>query len=221
MTKQALIFGATGAVGRQLLEHCLNDSHYDQVTVIARRATTVSHTKLNWIECGFDKLDKLPPLSNLNKGDTFCCLGTTIKAAGSPEAFRQVDYDYVVEAALFAKRCEVKSFNLITAIGADAASKNYYSQTKGDVETAIIAEGFATLRIFRPSLLKGERDEFRIKEEIGNWISLLLAPLFFLGLRKYQPIAIDKLARAIYTVSTEVSTTDKVRIYESDELQSY
>jgi uncharacterized protein YbjT (DUF2867 family) len=221
MTKQALIFGATGAVGRQLLDLCLNGDDYQQVTVIARRAAPIAHAKLTWIVCDFDSLGSLALPEGLVGGDGYCCLGTTIKAAGSKEAFRQVDYDFVVAAAKLAKQSGVKNFSVVTAIGASIASNSFYSQVKGEVEAALIAEHFSCLRLFRPSLLKGGRDEFRLLEAVGNWVSLLMTPLFYLGLRKYQPIAIDKLAKALYTLTNEVSAADAVCIYESDELQSY
>lgn len=221
MTKQALIFGATGAVGRQLLDLCLKGNHYQRVTVIARRAAPLTHKKLNWIICQFSEVNNLPVLNDLAGGDSYCCLGTTIKAAGSKEAFRQVDYNGVVAAANYAKKSGVNNFSLVSAIGANENSGSFYSRVKGEVEAALIAEQFSNLQIFRPSLLKGDRDEFRLKEEIGNWLSLLMTPIFYLGLKKYQPIDIDKLARALYTLTNNVPRTDAVRIYESDELQAY
>jgi len=221
MKKQAIIFGATGAVGRQLLDLCLNGDRYTKVNVIARRPALSPHAKLNWIELEFDELDELEAISDLAGGDAYCCLGTTIKAAGSQEKFRQVDYDYVLNAARFAKKCSVVNFSMVSALGADAKSKNFYSRTKGEVEAAVAAENLNSLRIFRPSLLKGERDEFRPLEDIGNFVSLLLTPVFHLGLRKYQPLEIKKLARALIQTADEEGSAETVRIYESDELQSY
>ena len=220
MNKQAVIFGATGAVGRKLLDLCLNGDNYEQVNVVARRPADVSHSRLNWIESEFDALDDLSPIPGLAGGDAFCCLGTTIKSAGSKEKFYQVDHDYVVNAARYARNCNVKNFSMVSAIGANATSRNFYSKTKGEVETAVIAENLPSLRVFRPSLLKGKREEFRLKEEIGNVLSLLMTPVFYLGLRKYQPIDIEKLARMIYQTSNDESINDSVRFFESDELQS-
>ena len=221
MNKQAVIFGATGAVGCQLLDLCLNGDEYQKVIVVARRAATVVHAKLIWIESEFDVLDDLAGISDLTNGDAYCCLGTTIKAAGSKERFQQVDYDYVLNAARFSKKCNVRNFSMISAVGADTKSNSFYSQTKGKAEVGAIELNLTSLRIFRPSLLKGKRAEFRLKEEIGNVFSLLMTPVFYLGLQKYQPIEIEKLARALYKTSTDDSVNDSVRIYESDELQSY
>lgn len=220
MNKQAAIFGATGAVGQQLLTLCLEGDRYQQVTVIARRPSTHSHQKLSWLQADFDTLDTQPVISALQGGDVFCCLGTTMKAAGSKQAFRRVDFDYVLAAARFAQRCQANSFNMVSALGADSGSKAFYNQTKGDIEAALIAEQFTHLRIFRPSLLKGPRAELRLAEAIGNKVSTLLRPLFSLGLQKYQPLAIEKLARALYQTAGETDAV-AVQIYESDKLQSY
>ncbi len=220
-SKCALIFGATGAVGRQLLDLCLTGDHYQQVIVIARRPAVINHKKLHWIETNLTQLHSLEALPELEHGDSYCCLGTTIKTAGSKAAFRQVDYDYVLEAAKFSKRCGINHFSLITAIGASKTSPSFYSRVKGETEAAVIEEAFPQLSIFRPSLLEGERDEFRLKEALASWISLLLLPVFYLGLRKYQPIKIHTLARAIYQLTNEEAGNSAVTIYESDQLQRF
>jgi len=221
MSKQAVIFGATGAVGSHLLKLCLGGDRYQKVIVVARRASSFTHAKLGWIEIELDELDALAAIAGLVDGDAYCCLGTTIKAAGSQERFHQVDFDLVLNTARFAKKCGVENFSMVSALGADAKSKNFYLRTKGEAEAAVIAQNLPFLRIFRPSLLKGKRDDFRLKEEIGNFASLLLTPIFHLGLRKYQPIEIEKVARALYETAATGSDADPVCIYESDRLQSY
>jgi len=221
MQRQALIFGATGAVGGELLKLCLEGDRYARVTVIARRATSLEHEKLHWIEAEFDALDSLEPIPGMADGDAYCCLGTTISAAGSEAAFRRVDYDFVLNSARFAKRCGVRQFSMVSAIGANPESRSLYNRTKGEVEAAVIAEGFPSLQIFRPSLLKGKRDEFRLVEKIGNWVSLLMTPLFNLGLRKYQPVDISKLARALYVSADECRANGTHYVVESDEIQSF
>lgn len=218
---QALIFGATGAVGRELLKLSLEGDRYSRVNVIARRPTSLKHDDLHWIEAEFDALENLEPVSGMVDGDAYCCLGTTIKAAGSEAAFRRVDYDFVMNSARFAKKCGARQFSMVSALGADPESGTLYNRTKGEVEVAVIAEGFPSLQIFRPSLLKGKRDEFRLMEEIGNWASFLMTPLFHLGLRKYQPVEISKLARAMYVSADEGRTNGAHCIFESDEIQSF
>jgi len=221
MNKQAVIFGATGAVGSHLLKLCLSGDRYQKVIVVARRAAPLTHAKLDWIGIELDVLDDLAAVAGLVNGDAYCCLGTTIKAAGSREQFHHVDFDLVLKAARFAKKCGVMNFSMVSALGADAKSNNFYLRTKGEAEAAVIAENLPSLRIFRPSLLKGKRGDFRLKEEVSNFVSLLLTPLFHFGLRRYQPIEIEKLARALYETAAEGSDTGAVCIYESDRLQSY
>ena len=221
MQRQALIFGATGAVGGELLKLCLEGDRYSQVAVIARRTTSLEHEKLHWIESEFDALEGLEPVAGMVDGDAYCCLGTTIKAAGSEAAFRRVDHDFVLNSARFAKRCGVRQFSMVSALGADPESSTFYNRTKGEVEAAVAAENLPFLRIFRPSLLKGKRDEFRPGEKIGNAVSLLLTPLFHLGLRKYQPVEISTLARALYVSADEERSGDTHYIFESDEIQTY
>jgi len=221
MQREALIFGATGAVGGELLRLCLEGDRYSRVNVVARRPSSLEHEKLHWIEAGFDALDSLESVSGMLDGDAYCCLGTTIKAAGSEAAFRRVDFDFVLKSARFAKKCGAQQFSMVSALGSDPESSALYNRTKGEVEAAVIAENLPSLLIFRPSLLKGKRDEFRLMEEIGNCVSLLMTPLFHLGPRKYQPVEISKLARALYVSADEDRKNGTHYILESDEIQSY
>ena len=219
--RQALVFGATGAVGSELLKLCLDGDRYRRVIVIARRPTSLKHEKLLWIEAGFDALNKLATGPGLLDGHAFCCLGTTIKAAGSASAFRRVDYDYVLNAARYAKKCGVIQFSMVTATGANPASRVLYSRTKGEIEAAVIAEDFPSLHIFRPSLLRGKRAEFRLKEEIANYVSFLMTPLFLVGLRRYKPVEICRVARAMYVSADQDLPTGSPCIHESEDIQSY
>lgn len=221
MMKNAIIFGATGAIGRELLSLCLEGDKYQKVFVIARKQTTVVHEKLQWIQTNLDALNTLEPLVELAQADAFCCLGTTIKAAGSKDAFRRVDFDYVLMAAKYCKNCDVKNFCMISAVGASAKSKSFYSKTKGEIEQAVSNENMEGLRIYRPSLLKGKRDEFRAKEWLSNVLLGLLSPLFLVCLKKYQPINIEKVAHALYMSVNDELPSSSVRLYENDELQQY
>lgn len=218
---EAIIFGATGAVGSELLRLCLDGNRYSRITVIARRPASLTHEKLKWITAEFDALHSLKPVSGLIDGDAYCCLGTTIKAAGSDKAFRRVDYDFVLNAARFAKKSGVTQFSLVTAIAANSDSGMLYNRTKGEVEAAVIAEDFPTLNIFRPSLLKGKRAEFRLKEEIANRLLFFMTPLFQVGLQRYKPVEISTLARALYVSADQKNKTISPRIFESDEIQAY
>lgn len=220
MQKQALIFGATGAVGSELLGLCLNGDRYYKSTVIARKPALIERERLNWVESEFDALDRLEVISGMAGGDAYCCLGTTIKAAGSQAAFRRVDHDFVLNAADYAIRCGAKRFSMVSAIGANPDSRSFYTRTKGEVETALMAMHMPCLQIFRPSLLRGQRDEFRFMESIGNIAAKMASPLFRLGFGKYQPVDISKVANAMYQIANE-PCDGHIRIVESDEIQRY
>jgi uncharacterized protein YbjT (DUF2867 family) len=221
MTKQAIIFGATGAVGSALLQRCLAGDDYQQISVIARRPAPLSHPKLTWIETDLATLADRAAITSLSGGDAFCCLGTTLKAAGSQQQFRRVDVDFVCFAAAYSQRCAINSFNLVSAVGADSEAKAFYNRAKGDSEAAVLAQGLPVLRIFRPSLLQGKRQPFRFAESVGNAMLMLLRPLFWFGLQRYQPLAIDKLANALYCAANTPEQPDKLTIYESEMLQHY
>lgn len=221
MNKHCIIFGATGAVGRELLHLCLNGDRYKKVIVVARASANISHHKLVWLQADFDDLMQLVPDRELTHGDAFCCLGTTIKSAGSQDNFRQVDFDYVLNSAKFCKKSGVKSFSMITSIGANIHSMSFYSKTKGEIEQAVIQIGLPIVRILRPSLLKGKRDEFRLKESVANMLMLFFNPIFLIAFKIYKPIEITQLARALYLSVNDEHPINTVKIYENDTLQSY
>ncbi len=180
--RKALIAGATGAIGSVLLE-LLNDSdQYSEIHCIGRREPDTSGKKIKAHVVDYDELDqfKLPqPID-----DVFCTLGTTVKNAGSGEDFRKVDRDYVHRVGKLAQRLDAKTCSVVSAIGADAGSSNYYNQTKGEVEGLLKSLELNSLRIFRPSLLHGARDEFRLREEVGYVALTILTPLLRGALEK-------------------------------------
>lgn len=208
-SKTALMVGATGLVGHLLLQRLLASNDYQQVIVLARRASGVSHTKL--IEHIVD-FTALPDLS-VNIDDVFCCLGTTIKVAGSQAAFYQVDCTYPIHVATWAKQRGAQQILLISALGASLDSSVYYNRVKGEVEQKIAALALPSTLIVRPSLLIGERAELRIGERIG----LFFAPLFRLLPQKYRPIYAAQVADAMFELAQQARTG--VHIFESNALQ--
>ena len=147
----------------------------------------------------FDQLDSviLP-----NADDAFCCLGTTRRKAGSDEAFRRVDFDYVVAFARAARRAGVTRFLLVSAIGADPRSRTLYLRVKGDLEAAVQALGFPVLGIVRPSFIYGHRDERRPGESIVIAAGQALAPLMAGPLRPYRPVSALQVASALARLAT-------------------
>lgn len=188
----ALIAGATGLTGRHLLNLLLADSRYGRVYALVRKPSLAAQPKLREIVVDFGRLPALP-----NADDVYCCLGTTIRKAGSQSAFRSVDFDYVVNLARRARRSGAKQFLVVSAMGASPTSLFFYNRIKGEMEQALVAIRFSALHIFRPSLLVGTRPESRPGERIGIATLSRLAPLMLGPARKFRPIAAETVARAM------------------------
>ena len=170
--KSALVVGSSGLVGSHLLKFLLESGYYSNVSVLVRKPVQFTHPKLTVHLVDFDFLDKFR--SSIVGDDIFCCLGTTIKTAGSQYAFYKVDYEYPAAIARIAKENGAASFSLISAMGANKKSSIFYSRVKGEIEFAVSEIGFEKVLIYRPSLLLGERNEFRFGEKIGALLSPLM-----------------------------------------------
>ncbi|MCU0339458.1 MAG: oxidoreductase, partial [Spirosomaceae bacterium] len=180
--------------------------------VLVRKELGIQHPKLQSIVADFDRLDA----ADIVADDVFCCLGTTMKKAGSKEAFYKVDFTYPHEIAKKALANGAKRFAIVTAMGADSKSLFYYNRVKGDIEQSLRKLDFKTLLIFRPSLLLGERNESRLGEKIGE----SLAKAFrFLTPAKYQAIEADKVARAMVAITS--SNVEGQVVYQSDVMQEF
>lgn len=216
LNKTAVLFGATGLTGNLVLNILVKDERYEKIRVFTRSELTVNSDK---IEVIFTDLEDLNLLAENIKGhDLFCCLGTTIKKAGSKENFRKVDLEFPVKIAEIASKNEVPNFILISSIGADPKSSNFYLRTKGEAEQAIQKLGFKKLVILRPSMLLGKRKEFRLLEEAGK---LAMLPLKFIlkgRLRKYRAIDAERVAKAMVKFAN--ITTSK-KIFESHEIELF
>lgn len=214
MSRTALIAGASGLVGGHLLRHLLAAEAWDRVVTLGRRTLDEDHPKLDQVLVDFDHLDARPfPESD----DAFCCLGTTIKKAGSEEAFRRVDYDYVLDFARRAREHGASQFLVVSALGANADSRLFYNRVKGEMERAVADLDYEAVQIVRPSLLLGERDVARPKEKIAEAFTKPLRPFLSGPLRKYRPIHGDTVAAAM--VNAAQQRRPGVHVFESDELQ--
>lgn len=210
--RTALIAGGSGLVGGHCLDLLLADPAYRAVTALVRREMPVRHPKLRQVVADFERLGEHADLFDVD--DLFCCLGTTIKVAGSREAFRRVDHDYPVELARLLAARGGRQFLIVSSMGANPASRLFYNRVKGETEEALRALGIPAIQIFRPSLLLGERREFRLAERIGAVGARLVAPLLLGSLRRYRPIEGADVARAMVLVAWEMPAG--AHIYESD-----
>ncbi|MGV2787239.1 NAD(P)H-binding protein, partial [Clostridium perfringens] len=171
----ALVVGATGLVGRMVTEELLGREEIEEVRVLVRRLPDVAHPKLLPILVEWDQLERYSEAFT-GVHSVYCCLGTTIKKAGSQQQFRKVDMDYVIKTAELAKRHGVRQFMAVSSGGANPKVRNFYLQTKGEVEEKLVKIGVLGLHLFRPSLLLGERPEWRFGERVA---SVLMASLDF------------------------------------------
>jgi len=189
--RRAVVAGATGLVGQALVDLLLGDERYEEVTVLVRRPSGYAGPKLRERIIDFNSLAQSGLA--LAGTDVFCTLGTTIKQAGTQEAFRQVDYEYPLSLGRLAKDQEAAQFLIVTSIGANSRSRNFYLRVKGEVERDLRGLELACLHVFRPSLLLGRREEFRLGERaIGA-----LLPLFSGIMGRYRPVQAQAVAKAM------------------------
>ena len=204
--QHVLLAGATGLTGEHLLDRLLNEPTITRVLAPSRRPLAEHPHLENPVG---DPQAFLPQLSG-RVDIAYCCLGTTIKQAGSEEAFRAVDLDMVVAFAKRAREMGARHLIVISAIGADPNSSVFYSRVKGEMEQALRAQNWPQLTICRPSLLLGERTEPRLVEQLAGPLSKLIPG-------KYHGIEACQLARAMWRLALEEQ--DGVRVIESDELR--
>lgn len=213
---QAWVVGATGLVGRALLEDLLAEPRCERVTAIVRRPTPSTNPKLESLEVDFESLESA--LRGRTATHAFCCLGTTIKKAGTEAAFRRVDHDYPLAFGRAAVEAGVKKLLVVTALGADAKSSIFYNRVKGEVEAELARLGLPELHLFRPSLLLGEREDRRPLEALGMALAGPLGTLMVGPLARYRAIPGSDVARAMLAVALDDTPHERVTIHESASL---
>jgi uncharacterized protein YbjT (DUF2867 family) len=209
------VYGATGLVGGALLDYLLASPAYTRVKVVARKSLGNAHPKLEAIQVDYAHLAEYAPV--LRADDVFIALGTTMKKAGSKEAFRLVDYTYCLQAAQIAHSNAARQVLVVTALGADARSLFFYNRVKGELEAALEGLGLPALHIFQPSLLLGARGEKRWAEEMAQGIVPALGFVLQGSLRKYRAIRGQDVALAMVSIATQNKAG--LHRYESDVIQ--
>jgi len=211
-TKKALIFGTTGLVGGYLLDLLLTDQRYDKVVAFSRRPLQRKDPKLESVVTDF-----VDPLyeTYISGEDIFCCLGTTMKVAGSKEAFQFVDLELPLHIASIGIKSGTSRFLVVSSMGANPDSPFFYNRIKGEMEKGIQDYKFPSTVIVRPSMILGKRDQIRRLEEIGKYIFKLFGFIFVGKLRKYRAIQAIDIARAMVVLANREA--EKV-VYNSDEI---
>ena len=194
-----------------LLDLLLQDSFYSKVYVVVRTLTGLTHPSCEEHIIDFDCLDEYRFLFDVD--DVYCCLGTTIKKAGSKEKFRYVDLELPVSFAMWAEQKMVESYSIVTALGADSSSKIFYNQVKGEVEDEIKKRNIPKIQIFQPSLILGKRTEVRFGEIIWKVLFKCINPLFLGPLKKYRGIRADVIAKGM--VNHLKNSQNGISVFES------
>lgn len=212
--RSALVVGATGLVGSTLVKLLCESEEYAAVNIISRRPLDYVHPKLVVKIREFDQIAE----SDIEFAhEVFCCLGTTIKKAGTKEQFEKVDFEYPMSIAALAKNRGISHFIVISAMGANEKAFAYYSRVKGKLEQELIKIDFPQLSIVRPSLITGNRNEFRLGEKLGEKTLGIMKPLLKGPLKKVRSISADQIALAMKIIALH-GEKQKVAIYLSDEI---
>jgi uncharacterized protein YbjT (DUF2867 family) len=213
----ASVVGATGLVGKEVVAQLCNDAGIDAVHLLARRpladAAIAGNPKL--IQHVID-FGQLPHVAWPHSDVLFCCLGTTIKTAGSQAAFRTVDFDYVVESARQARQAGASRLIVVSSLGANARSGVFYNRVKGEMEAAVMALGFDATTLIRPSFLTGERAESRPGERFA--LSALKIGNLFLP-AKYRAVSAIAVARAM--IAAAKNNSSGMIVIESEQIQNF
>ena len=212
--KTALIFGSSGLIGNELFKTILLNNSYDKIKVFVRSVPEVNNPKVEIIKTDFSNLEQYK--DKIIGDDCFFCIGTTKKDTPDQDEYRRVEYNIPVDVAKIAKTNSVKSFYYVSSIGANPNASSNYLKNKGQVEEELKNLNFSKLAIIRPSLLIGNRKSFRLSEVIFTPVMNTLTLFAFGSLKKYKPIKIQNVVKAILHISKNVS--EKI-VFESDELE--
>lgn len=210
----ATLVGATGLIGGYLLEELLNDPYFDTVRILIRRPLDITHPKLEKKIVDFNDSDSL--LVALSNSDVlFCAIGSTMKKVkGDKEAYRKIDFDIPVKLARFCKMTGCEKFILVSSAGANSKSRNFYQRLKEETEEAVKSVGLNTVHIMRPSLLLGERKEFRLGENIGKAV---MTSLSFLIPEKYKAIQGKDVAKVMLALAK--NKNEGIFVHENSEIR--
>lgn len=199
--KVAAVFGATGLVGKELVKILLEDDTYSKVKLITRREITFTNPKAEIIL--LEDFSQLLSIESKIAADIFfVCTGTTIKKAGTRENFRKTDYELPVIIASFAQKLNVRQMVIISSIGANISSPNFYLHTKGEMEQGVAKEFTGVLNFIRPSLLLGNREEHRTGEHIASAVMRLFGWIMIGPLKRYRGVEATEVARQMVEFTT-------------------
>jgi uncharacterized protein YbjT (DUF2867 family) len=220
MAKTAILLGATGATGAELLSLLLADERYTTVKLFSRTPATIQHPKIQ--EHVIDMFELEKHATDFTGDDVFCCIGTTKAQTPDQGTYYKIDYGIPATAAKLAKANGIPTFIVISAIGADARSSIFYNRTKGQMQEAVISHGILKTHVLQPSLIVAQRKDKRLMEKIAAGVMALLNPLLFGGAAKYKSIKAADIAKAMVTLANGlyidiIISSDKIQRIAGEE----
>lgn len=213
MQLNAIVIGATGLIGTELVQQLINHPQFETITILTRRPTGVHHEKLIEILVDFDEIEQYK--ANIQGDVLFSTMGTTLKKAGGKTQQYKIDFTYQYEVAQIAAQNKIPNYVLVSAIGANTKANVFYSKMKGELDEAVQQLDFTKIRIFRPSILDGNRKEKRNTEQLSLKLMRFLTKYMF---KKYKPTKDSVLAKAMIDCITLLAEKKKVQIFELDEI---
>lgn len=215
MAFKAVIVGASGLIGSNLLTILLNQPEYIDVLILVRKELPVQHKKLKQLVVDFDKLENYG--GEITGHAIFSCLGSTQKKTPDLKDYYKIDHDYTLHLAQLAAKNGIEQFHLVSSLGADSTASNFYLKTKGEVENDITNAGLKCLHIYRPTYLTGDRKEYRFADKLLTPLMAIINPLLFGNLKKYQSIPAHTVAMAMFKQS--ITNNEGVFIHPSDKIK--
>tara|TARA_B100000482_G_scaffold8468_1_gene6415 strand:+ start:20 stop:679 length:660 start_codon:yes stop_codon:yes gene_type:complete len=211
--KTALIFGSSGLIGNHLLELILKDNNYNKIKLFVRSDLTNVNSEIEIIKTDFNNIKNHK--DKIVGDDCFFCIGTTRKNTPDKNEYIKIEYNLPIEVAKIAKSNSINNFIYISSLGANPNAASLYLKNKGQTEQELIKLNFMNLSILRPSILLGNRKENRVGEKIGIFAMKTLSPLFLGNMKKYKPIKVEYVAKAMLQVAQK---DYQKNIFESDEI---
>ena len=214
MDKTAIILGATGLTGNLLLEQLIADKNYSKIKLFSRNSVDVTSYKIE--EFIIDLLALEDSTKDFVADEVFCCIGTTAAKTKDKKLYKAIDYGIPVTAAKIAKENGIATFIVMSSMGADINSSVFYNRTKGEMERDVLKQRINNTYVLRPSLIGGNRNEFRLGEKMGQGIMRVFNPLLVGSLEKYKMIHPEKIATCMRILA---NTKPIETIFSSDKIQ--
>lgn len=199
MSYKAIIIGASGLIGSELVKQVSTSDEFNEIVLLTRRQLNIYNNKTRQIVVNFDHLADIE--KEISGDVIFCCLGSTRSKTPDQKEYRKIEYDYTVHIAEIGLKNQVRQFHYISSLGADPSSSNSYLKLKGEVEERLKQLPFESLHIYQPSYLTGDREEKRMDDKIMQPLMQIIDPLLFGNLRKFRSIPAETVAKAMLNQS--------------------